>query len=479
MKLKNIDDYTSRLNINNKGILIKKNNLNVEMNYNNYNDINYKKFNPKNKSLVSLPKKQSKLVFFEQNKNFGLINNNIGLINNNVIKEKKLNFKNKNEVIEPKEIVISKITNYTKTNNNYKNLNIVNNANNINNKKKVSSVEMKHKNRTRQDKNNENNNNIELKRFLTNKSNINANDNNSTKEYINKSTDDLQNINKNLNKDKVNINILNNNNINNKNEINKNISKIIKNINNINNEIKIKSLSNKEKAFLSLSNSKILHLRERIIFSRATKKIRDLISVKEILKNNELFIKDKIKELEEKIVVYNKIIETHFIPSKTAVISLNIIKKEDENNFKNYLINNNNIEEKEKKYYNKYVEILYILLEDNFIENNIDKIDINFLYNKLNKNGFQSCKDFLYDIFILQHSEKKIYNENKMDKFSELFDKLPDLIKYKGDIKNNRFVSFSYFLLKEIYIYWNKLKEFLNLKKQTQKYIECLKLKIK
>ena len=464
MKLKNIDDNTttSRLNINNKGILIKKNNLNDEMNYYNYNDINFKKYNQKNKSLICLPKKQSKLVFFEPNKNFGLINNNM-------IKDKKINLKNKNEIIEAKDIIITKIPNYTKTNNNYKNLN------NINNKKKVSSVEMKHKKRSRLDKNTENNNSIELKRYLTNKNNVNGNDNNSIKEYINKSTDELQNTNINLNKDKAN---LKNNNLSNKSEINKNISKIITNINNINNEIKIKSLSKKEKAYLLLSQSKILHLRERIIFSRATKKIHDLISVKDILKSNELFIKDKIKELEEKILMYNKIIEAHFIPSKTAIISLNIIKKEDENNFKNFLTNNN-IEEKEKNYYNKFIEILYILLEDDSNEKTLEKININSFYNILIKNGFHSCKDFLYDIFILQHSEKKIYNENKMNKFSELFGKLPDLIKYKGDIKNIRFISFSYFLLNEIYIFWNKLRDFLNLKKQTQTYIECLKKKIK
>ena len=45
-------------------------------------------------------------------------------------------------------------------------------------------------------------------------------------------------------------------------------------------------------------------------------------------------VKDKIKEMEEKIDYYNTIIDTHFIPWKAAIISLNIIKKEDEDNFK-------------------------------------------------------------------------------------------------------------------------------------------------
>ena len=65
-----------------------------------------------------------------------------------------------------------------------------------------------------------------------------------------------------------------------------------------------------------------------------------------------------------------------------------------------------------------------------------------------------------------------------MDKFCQEFGKLPDFIKHNETIKNNRFISFSYFLLNEIYIFWNKLKEFLNLKNQTKYYLECLKRKI-
>ena len=464
MKLKIFDDnVASKLNLNNKGSLIKKNNFNDDISLNNNNDYNVKKYNTKlsakNKALMALPKKQSKLVFYEQKKNFGFINTNIK-------KERKLNIKNKNDAIDIKEIINSKKQNYSKTNNG--NLN----------KKKISFVDIKHKQKEKQNNNYENNNSmhLELKNNSRNRNYI-ENDYNSIKDYINKSTDEANNI-YSPKKIKINLNLLkNSNNINNNNnEIQNNINNIISYINAINNEIKIKSLTNKEKASLILSHSKILNLKERIIFSRVTEKIRSIISIKEILKSNQLFIKEKIKDLEEKIVTYNKIIETHFTPSKTAIISLNIIKKEDEENFKNFLTINN-IEEKEKNYYYIYIQILYILLEDNFSEINFENIDINILYNKLSEKGFNSCKDFLYEIFILQHSTKN-YNQQKMDKFSELFDKLPDFIKHQGDIKNNRFISFSYFLLHEIYIYWNKLKEFLNLKNQTQKDIDCLNQKI-
>ena len=312
---------------------------------------------------------------------------------------------------------------------------------------------------------------IEHNRNLTNR----LNDNNTIKEYINKSTDEIKSRNKDVNNIKINSKTLINK-IDYKKGINKNISDIINKINNIDKDIKLKSLTNKENAYLLLSQSNILNLRERIIFSKATKKISSIISIKDILKSNKLFIKEKIKELEKKIEKYNIIIETHFTPSKTAIISLNIIKKEDEDNFKNFLLNNN-IDEKEKEYYYKYVEILYILLEDNINEKNFGKIDINMLYNKLKIKKFNNCKDFLYEIFILQKSEKT-YNEQKMDKFCEEFGKLPDFIKHQENIKKNRFISFSFFLMNEIYIYWNKLKEFLNLKNQTQYYIEYLKQKL-
>ena len=469
LKLKLYDDNTtSRLNIKSKGSFIKKHNLNEEiyLNYNNKNknEYNLKKLNnkisTKNKAFIGFPNKQPKLVFIERNKNLGSI------------KDKKSNNpKKKVEFTDIKEMSISKINpnyiNYIKTNHNR-------NLNSINSKRKILSVETKHTQNYLQIKNSDDNYNsmhIEHNRNLTNR----LNDNNTIKEYINKSTDEIKSRNKDVNNIKINSKTLINK-IDYKKGINKNISDIINKINNIDKDIKLKSLTNKENAYLLLSQSNILNLRERIIFSKATKKISSIISIKDILKSNKLFIKEKIKELEKKIEKYNIIIETHFTPSKTAIISLNIIKKEDEDNFKNFLLNNN-IDEKEKEYYYKYVEILYILLEDNINEKNFGKIDINMLYNKLKIKKFNNCKDFLYEIFILQKSEKT-YNEQKMDKFCEEFGKLPDFIKHQENIKKNRFISFSFFLMNEIYIYWNKLKEFLNLKNQTQYYIEYLKQKL-
>lgn len=459
-KLKIYDDIViSKLNINSRDSFIKKNNLNEE-NYINDKKYNSKRTSADNKAYVGFNKKQSKLVLFDRNKNYALLNYN------NLNNDKKLNSNYKNEIIDLKEVMNNK--NY----NNSKNINNINNHS-----KKISSISsmeniLKQKNILKS--NSDDSNNcilLDNKKKDLNKRNINKIDFQlSIKDYINKSNDEVNsNI---LNKKIININQLKNNN--NKKQINKNILNTISNINNINNKIKINSLSNKEKAYYLLTQSNILSLRQRIIFSQATEKIRSLISIKDILKMNKLFIKEKIEKLEQKISEYNSIIETHFIPSKTAIISLNLIKKEDEDNFKNYC--NNNIKEIEKDYYYKYIELLYILIEDNINEKILNKINVNILYDILNKKGFKTCKDFLYEIFITQKSEK-IFDEQRMNKYNKLFDKLPDFIKNQGDMKNDKFIKFTYFLMHEIYNYWNKLKESLNLKNKTQSYIEHLKYK--
>ena len=148
--------------------------------------------------------------------------------------------------------------------------------------------------------------------------------------------------------------------------------------------------------------------------------------------------------------------------------------KDDEDEFKN-LISKNYIEDKnEKYYYDIYVKLLFILLGEEFNEN----CDVNKLYDKLHQKGFINFKDYLYQLFILQKFKNELLNENKIDKFIELFEKLPDLIKYEGEIKTNRFVCFSCIILSEANIYWKKLKEYIQLITKTYHYIDCLKKKI-
>ena len=91
------------------------------------------------------------------------------------------------------------------------------------------------------------------------------------------------------------------------------------------NKSKWKSLTNREKAFYELSQSMVLELRERIFFSRMTEKLRSLTSVKDIQKANDAYIKNKVKELEQKILNYNNALNIPFTPSKFAMISTNLI----------------------------------------------------------------------------------------------------------------------------------------------------------
>lgn len=228
-----------------------------------------------------------------------------------------------------------------------------------------------------------------------------------------------------------------------------------------------------------MSQSKVLRLCERIIFSRTTPKIRSLISINDILKSNQKFIKDKIKELEQKVIKYNKMIEMPFSPTKIAIISLNLILKDDEDEFKNSIKNDNDsFDDNDKEYYMTYVQLLIILFNDEFHYKNEENIDINNIYEKLEEKGFLSFKDYLYELFIVKQFKKESFNEKRIDKYIELFDELPDLIKYEGDIKNNRFISFSYFILFELNNYLKKIKEIIQLKNKMLHYIDGLRKKI-
>jgi hypothetical protein len=243
-----------------------------------------------------------------------------------------------------------------------------------------------------------------------------------------------------------------------------------------NQKFDLKKLTSKEKAFVILTQSKILQVPERIIFSRATENLKSLIPIKDIINSNELFLKEKIKQAQLSLINYNKKIETPFTPSKTADISLNIIKTGDEDIFKNLLSEEKNLDEIEQKYYHTYICLLYILLGEDIKDNNFGNINSNLLFNKLNKKGYQYLKDYLYINFIKQHSNI-LNDDNRMKAFDELYGTLPDLIKHSGIIKTNKFICFSCFLIKEIHEYRKNLKQFIDVKNKTKAYIDVLKRK--
>ena len=516
-KTKIISDTTiTKINLNNnKSNLMKRGGFNDDINnMHNYNFNN--KLAARNLGFIGASKKQSKLIF-DQNKNIGLFSN----YNMNKEKEKKINYKNINKLFDIKE---------TSGNKNHSNVK------SCGKNKNSSSAEPKNIQISRSQKNisDDNNTYLNYTRNLTNNNMINKNGYNSIKENMNKSTDELPYLNKtnnnNMNLNKTNLNKtlkdnyikinINNDSINQKsnsaidnnkqknsssqNEIvnqkkvaftkDKNIlnkldeSKSTKENNtniNINNdtknkidESKLKSLTSREKAYYALSQSMVLGLRDRIFFSRMTEKLRSVTSVKEIQKANDSYVKNKVKELEQKVLDYNNVINTPFIPSKIAMISINLIMEDDEDNFINFIKNNEHIEQKEKNYYDIYVGLLFVLLRENYDEKNKEENNITSLYDKLDKKGYDNFKDYLYEIFISQKNGRQIYNESRIKKFNELFEKLPDLVKYQGEIKNCKFISFSYFLIHELYIYWDKIKEFHEVKNKAQTYIKYLKSKI-
>ena len=408
--------------------------------------------------------------------NTNIISKKIGLVNIPIKKTKytllnsthghgKLNDKRNNNFLfsDSRDMIFAKLFNNSKKLRNFQN-------NSIDLKfKKISYSQ----NNTKENKAN-NNKEINSRNISKNNKLITNKDFKSVKETVNKSNEEIfpsiNNIEKKFKKINLNTNSLN--------FSSKNDAFISDNNNRNNEKKKLNSLSGKEKAFYILSQSKVLRLCERIIFSRTTPKIRSLISINDILKSNEIFIKNKIKELEQKIITYNNKMEMAFSPTRTATISLNLILKDDEDDFKKLNFKDDNLDESEKKYYNIYLQLLNILLNEEFNEKNLENNDINIVYDKLREKGFLSLKDYLYDIFIKKKFKKGSINEKKEKTFIELFEKLPDLIRYEGDIKNNRFISFSYFILYEMNNYLKKNKELAQIKDKIQYYIDCLKKKI-
>ena len=229
------------------------------------------------------------------------------------------------------------------------------------------------------------------------------------------------------------------------------------------------NMSPREKSYYLLSLSPILRLTERLFFGRATENLRKVQPVKIILENNEIFLKDKVKELEEKLVECEKKIITPFNASKTAEIAFNFILTKDEDEFKTYILFSNNEEEK-KEYYN-YTKIIYLLFDEDY--ENVDEKDLNEnLYDLIGKKGFESIKDYLYYIFI--NKRENIDVICKMDKINGLLEQSPTLVNKQFDVKFCRFVLFTSFLINEIIHYGNDVKNAIELKVKTREYLDIV-----
>ena len=238
-----------------------------------------------------------------------------------------------------------------------------------------------------------------------------------------------------------------------------------------NKEELLKKLSIREKSYYALSNSPILRLKERLLFGRSTQNLRNIQPVSDILKTNEVFLNDKIKELEEKMAECDKRINSTFTASKTAEINFNFILTKDEEEFKSFVWLAEN--EKEKSEYYTYVKIIYLVFNENY-ENIELKHLIEKLYGLVNKKGYKTLKEYLYYLYFKKKDNTIIYN---IDKINDLLNEKQ--IDNNYNVKFCRFALFTSFLIKEVIKYGNETKNMMELKVKTKELIDVISSKLK
>ena len=237
---------------------------------------------------------------------------------------------------------------------------------------------------------------------------------------------------------------------------------------------KIKNLSKKENAYLVLSYSKCLRLTERMIFSRSSRKLREAILKQQILDTNKIYLLEKVKELYKKVEICDEKLKIKFTASKTAEMILNFITNNIENEFKLNIFEN--FDEKEKILSYNYVKLLYLLLDENY-ENIKNENLIKELSQNISNKGFSTIKDYIYFIYIKNSKENKIIDN--IDKIKNIISDSPKLMDFKNAIKSdNKFVSYSCYLFKEIINFVNERVDTFNLKEDCINLIDIVNNKI-
>ena len=248
--------------------------------------------------------------------------------------------------------------------------------------------------------------------------------------------------------------------------------------------LKNKGISNKESAYYILSKSPILRLCERMIFSRTSSNLRNILSKENILNEHEIILNKKIEELEKKIILCDKILDTPFTASKTADITLNFITSLQEIEFREFPILLSN--EEEKKYYLNYLKILYHLFEEEIDnktkENNLideNNIILNLrqnLYSKIYSKGFRSIRDYLYNIYITK--KEYIKEIPKIAEINYLVSQVNNMFEIHNSLKICKFISFTLYLVKEIVNFGNNIKSTIELKIKAKNLIDIINKKL-
>jgi hypothetical protein len=241
-------------------------------------------------------------------------------------------------------------------------------------------------------------------------------------------------------------------------------------------------LTSKEKALYILSNSHVLPLKSQIILSRGSDNLRKKILKKNLLMNYEAFLKNKIKQYEEKQRLYTEKIQSHFNPTKIAEITLNFITTQSEKLFnEHYIILLNNKKDPTFIYYKNYIKVIYYIINESLIDENNNEINDNILLtnlnNIINKKGFKTIKDYLYFLFISNntHTKEKSFINN-IDKIDDIINKeVPDLLNFDESLKMCKFIIYSLYLIKEIIEFATVIKKTIELKIEENEFIQYIK----
>lgn len=236
---------------------------------------------------------------------------------------------------------------------------------------------------------------------------------------------------------------------------------------------KNKKVTSKEEAYYILATSPLLRLTEQIIFSRATNNVKKVLSIDTILGNHKVFMRNKKNELMNEISLCEKRIKIPFTASKIADITLNFITSSDEEEFKEldmYETNNDIITT-----YNIFIKILYILFDLEYDNKSDGKKMKKYLFDKVKEKGFAQIRDYLYHIYIAK--KERINIAAKIDKINQLMEKSPILQNFHESMKICRFTGFTIYLIQEIIVFGNNIKDTFELKYKAKNLLDIVKEK--
>ena len=99
------------------------------------------------------------------------------------------------------------------------------------------------------------------------------------------------------------------------------------------------------------------------------------------------------------------------------------------------------------------------------------------LYSKINKKGFKSLRDYLYNVFIT----KKDYIKEipKIVKINYLVSQVNNMFEIHNSLKICKFISFTLYLVREIVKFGNNIKSSVELKIKAKNLIDIINKKIK